>query len=90
MTPDVCMRFLVWSYYYHGIEPKPGVSYTTYAKFSQNDAARLDEMKETMFRCFEPETISASCARLYEAKQLKEPCPYTQSQLDEMFAYEIE
>lgn len=21
MTPDVCMRFLVWSYYYHDVMP---------------------------------------------------------------------
>lgn len=22
MTPDVCMRFLVWSYYYHDVLPE--------------------------------------------------------------------
>lgn len=21
MTPDVCMRFIVWSYYYHDVMP---------------------------------------------------------------------
>lgn len=27
MTPDICMRFLVWSYYYHEVVPQKGVSY---------------------------------------------------------------
>ena len=27
MTPDMCMRFLVWSYYYHEVIPQKNHSY---------------------------------------------------------------
>ena len=52
MTPDVCMRFLVWSYYYHDVIPEKHVSYKTCGKFSEDDCQRLDTLKDTLFKCF--------------------------------------
>ena len=49
MTPDVCMRFLVWSYYYHDVIPEKHVSYKTCGKFSEDDCQRLDTLKDTLF-----------------------------------------
>ena len=45
MTPDVCMKFLVWSYYYHDLLPEQHMSYKTCGRFSEEDALRLDELK---------------------------------------------
>ena len=38
MTPDVCMQFLVWSYFYHDVMPEKNVSYKECGKFSDDDA----------------------------------------------------
>lgn len=40
MTPDVCMQFLVWSYFYHDVMPEKNVSYKECGKFSDDDAER--------------------------------------------------
>jgi hypothetical protein len=42
ITPDMTMRFLVWSYYYHDIKPQKNVSYQSYGHFSESDAEKLD------------------------------------------------
>lgn len=89
MTPDVCMQFLVWSYYFHGIEPKKNASYRQSGKFSPADAERLDELKDTMFKCFDATSVANACRQFQLAKERQEPCPFTQSQLDQMFAREI-
>ena len=49
MTPDVCMQFLVWSYYYHGVMPQKDVSYAECGLFAEKDVASLDELKSTLF-----------------------------------------
>ena len=41
MTPDLCMRFLIWSYYYHDIIPEQGKSYSVSGKFAETDVERL-------------------------------------------------
>ena len=46
MTPDVCMQFLVWSYFYHDVMPEKNVSYKECGKFTDDDAERIDELKE--------------------------------------------
>lgn len=89
MTPEVCMQFLVWSYYYHDIMPMPKVSYKACGKFTANDAQRLDELKDTLFRCFEMESVKNACQKFQMAKAQHEPCPFTQEALDAMFAKEI-
>ena len=88
MTPDVCMRFLVWSYYYHDIMPEKGVSYKACGKFTDEDATRLDELKDMLFKCFEEQSVANACRQFQLAKVRQEPCPFPQSELDNMFAKE--
>lgn len=90
MTPDVCMRMLVWSYYYHDILPQKDVSYKACGKFSDADAEHLDELKESLFRCFEEQSVLNACRQFQLAKVRQEPCPFPQSELDRMFAAEKE
>ncbi len=88
MTPEMCMQFLVWSYYYHDILPEPNVSYSGYGKFNDNDAKRLDELKETLFKCFTADSVTRACNNFRMAKMQNEPCPFPQEALDNMFAHE--
>lgn len=88
MTPDVCMRFLVWSYYYHNIMPEKGRSYQSYGVFTDDDAARLDELKAMLFKCFEEDSVVRACQQFQLAKVRQEPCPFTLAELDRMFAKE--
>lgn len=89
MTPQVCMQFLIWSCFYHDIIPEKELSYTNSRKFSDDDARHLDELKNMLFKCFEEESVLSACHQLQLAKVRNEPCPYTQKQLDSMFAHEI-
>lgn len=88
MTPDVCMRFLVWSYFYHDIRPERGISYKSYGKFSDKDVKNLDELKEMLFKCYEEASVERACDQFQMAKVLHEPCPYPQTELDNLFAHE--
>ena len=88
MTPDVCMRFLVWSYYYHDVMPQKAVSYKACGKFSDADSQRLDELKNMLFKCFEEQSVANACIQFQMAKTRQEPCPFTQAELDMMFATE--
>lgn len=89
MTPDVCMMFLVWSYYYHDILPERAKSYATYKKFSDEDVTRLDKLKNTLFLTIEEQSVINACQQFRLAKVRQEPCPYSQSHLDAMFAKEL-
>lgn len=89
MTPDVCMRFLVWSYYYHDVLPEKNVSYKVCGRFSDDDSEHLDQMKEMLFKCFEEQSVVNACRQFQLAKIRKEPCPFTQTELDSMFASEL-
>lgn len=86
MTPDVCMKFLVWSYYYHDVMPQKGHSYSECALFSPADVQRLDQLNETLFKCFTEESVMNAIRQFQLAKIQKEPCPFTQQELDAMFA----
>lgn len=88
MTPDVCMRFLVWSYYYHDIMPEQAISYKVYGKFSDTDSERLDELKDMLFKCFEEQSVINACKQFQMAKVRHEPCPFTQADLDNLFVKE--
>lgn len=88
MTPEVCMQFLVWSYYYHNVMPEKKVSYKACGKFSDADAERLDELKEMLFKCFEEQSVFNACKQFQMAKVRQEPCPFPQAALDRMFATE--
>lgn len=89
MTPDVCMRFLVWSFYYHEVMPQKNVSYSECGKFSTEDAKRLDELKDMLFKCFEESSVVNACHQFQLAKVRQEPCPFSQAELDSMFAHPI-
>lgn len=89
MTPDMCMRFLVWSYYYHDIIPQKVHSYSECGLFSDGDAIRLDQIKDTLFKCFTEESVINAVHHFQEAKIRKEPCPFSQNELDMMFAKEM-
>lgn len=86
MTPDVCMMFLVWSYYYHDIMPEKNTSYAEYDIFSSTDVTKVDKIKEALFNCFEEESVIRACFQFRRAKETGEPCPYSQEMLDNMFA----
>lgn len=86
MTPDVCMRFLIWSYYYHDIMPEADHSYSECGMFSAADSARLDEIKTALFKCYEEASVVNACQQFRMAKMRNEPCPYSQTELDRMFA----
>lgn len=88
MTPDVCMRFLVWSYFYHDVMPEKSVSYKVCGKFTLEDATRLDELKDMLFKCFEEQSVVNACRQFQMAKVRQEPCPFPQAELDDMFAKE--
>lgn len=89
MTPDVCMQFLVWSYYYHEVMPLKNISFKDSGKFSPSDSERLDELKDMLFKCFEEESVVNACKQFQLAKVRQEPCPFSQEALDKMFAKEI-
>ena len=88
MTPDVCMQFLVWSYYYHEVMPLKSMSYKDCGKFSDSDVKRLDELKDMLFTCFEEDSVVNACKQFHLAKVRQEPCPFSQASLDGMFAKE--
>ena len=88
MTPDVCMQFLVWSYYYHEVMPLKDMSYRDCGKFSDSDAERLDELKNMLFKCFEEDSVVNACKQFQLAKVRQESCPFSQASLDNMFAKE--
>ena len=88
MTPDVCMQFLVWSYYYHEVMPLKSMSYKDCGKFSDSDVKRLDELKDMLFTCFEEDSVVNACKQFQLAKVRQEPCQFSQASLDGMFAKE--
>ena len=88
VTPDIAMQFMVWSYFYHDIHPEKNVSYSKCGKFSEEDAKRLDELKDMLFKCFEEESVNNACKQFQLAKVRQEPCPFPQETLDNMFAKE--
>ena len=88
MTPDVCMQFLVWSYYDHEVMPLKSMSYKDCGKFADSDVKRLDELKDMLFTCFEEDSVVNACKQFQLAKVRQEPCPFSQASLDGMFAKE--
>ncbi len=90
MSQELCMQFIVWSYYYHTILPKENESYKECGCFTDEDAERLDALKETMFKCFTQESVTNACFHLLRAKNSDEPCVWSQEELDAKFAKEIE
>ena len=88
LTPDTALQFMVWSYFYHDVLPEKNVSYSKCGKFSDEDVKRLDELKDMLFQCFEEDSVFNACKQFQLAKVRKEPCPFPQETLDNMFAHE--
>lgn len=89
ITPDLCMRFLIWSFYYHDIVPTSKMSYASSHKFSPEDARRLDEVKDMVIKLYEEDSIRNACDQFRLARIKHEPCPFTQEELDSIFAKEV-
>ena len=49
---------------------------------------KLDELKDMLFKCFEEQSVINACKQFQMAKVRKEPCPFSQVELDNMFAKE--
>lgn len=88
MTPDMCYRFIIWSYYYHEIVPEKERSYSTCGKFSPKDVKHLDYLKRLLYECFEEASVLGACHQLQKAKEMNETCPFSREELDAMFAHE--
>ena len=86
ITPDTCMKFLVWSYYYHGIAPAPATSYAATGFFTAKDAEKLDVIKDAVFKCFDEASVKRALAQFDMAKARREPCPFSESELNTLFA----
>lgn len=94
MPADTAMKFMVWASYYNGLDLDPDKSFVSYAKdgralFSKADAARLDRLKNVLFKCFEPASVANSIAAMKKAKETGEPCPFTEESLDLLFGRTI-
>lgn len=89
MTQDVAMRFIVWSYFFHGIRPEKNVSYADCGKFSERDVTHLDQLRDTLFRTVTEQSVFNACAKLDMAVVMHEQSPYPQRELDKMFAKEV-
>ena len=91
MTPDLAMRFLVWSSYYNGLEPKCGKSFARFKNssgedlFSLADIQRLDRVQEALFRCFDPPSVKRSVEQMKLAKERNESCPFSLEELNFLF-----
>lgn len=85
MTPDMCMKFLIWSYYYYDILPTSQYSYTTCNLFTKDVQLKLDNLKATMFLCVTEDSVKNAAEQLRMAKMRNEVCPYTKSELDNIF-----
>ena len=60
-----------------------------YGKFAETDVPHLDNLKDTLFRCFEESSVRNACKQFQLAKERHEPCPFSQNALDTLFAKEL-
>ena len=66
--------------------PEKHHSYSEYGLFTDTDSARLDEIKDALFKCYEELSIVRACQQFRLAKESGEQCPYSQEELDRAFA----
>lgn len=85
MPAQLAMQFLVWAVYYNDLELKENVSFAAYGKFSADDAARLDRIKQALFRCFDQQSVDRSSEQMRMAKRMGEKCPFPQEALNGLF-----
>lgn len=90
MPKDVAMKFMIWAGYYNGLELQEGSSFSRFTRngrplFAKADAERLDRLQDVLFKCFDCVSVSRSMASLKKAKEIGEPCPFTEESLNALF-----
>jgi len=85
MTPDMCMKFLIWSYYYYDIIPTSDFDFAECEKLSSELVLRLNNIKDMMLRCFTEDSVLRAVEQLRKAKMQNEVCPYSKIELDAIF-----
>ncbi len=90
MPADTAMKFMTWASYYNGLDLVPEKSFADFMRdgrylFAKEDAARLDRLKDVLFKCFEPSSVAKATAALKRAKELDEPCPFPEESLNALF-----
>lgn len=85
MPAQLAMQFLVWAVYYNDLELKENVSFAEYGKFSSEDVARLNRIKQALFKCFDQQSVDRSSEQMRMAKRLGERCPFLEEDLNRMF-----
>ena len=90
MSQDIAMKFMIWAGYYNGLELQEGSSFNRFMRngrslFAKADAERLDRLQDVLFKCFDCVSVSRSMASLKKAKEIGEPCPYSEESLNELF-----
>lgn len=90
MSQDIAMKFMIWAGYYNGLELQEGSSFSRFKRngrplFVKADAERLDRLQDVLFKCFDCVSVSRSMASLKKAKEIGEPCPYSEESLNELF-----
>ena len=95
MSQDIAMKFMIWAGYYNGLELQEGSSFSRFMRngrslFAKADAERLDRLQDVLFKCFDCVSVSRSMASLKKAKELGEPCPFTEESLNALFGTPLE
>lgn len=90
MSQYIAMKFMIWEGYYNGLELQEGSSFSRFMRngrplFAKADAERLDRLQDVLFKCFDCVSVSRSMASLKKAKEIGEPCPYSEESLNELF-----
>lgn len=85
LSQELAMKFLVWAAYYNGIVPAEDITFASYGVFSSADAQRLDRIKNALFKCFGSASVAGACAQMMKAKRIGEPCPFSETSLNELF-----
>lgn len=83
------MKFLVWAVYYNDLELEEDKSFASYGSFSVVDAQRLDHVKDALFKCFGAQSVANASFQMRKARQLGEPCPFSEVSLNELFGHSL-
>ncbi len=85
MTPDMCMKFLIWSYYYNNISPTADFNFEECKLFTPEQAFELNNIKRAMLLCFTEDSVVRAVEQLRMAKMKGEVCPFSKAELDAIF-----
>lgn len=90
LSQELAMKFLVWAVYYNELELSEAVSFRSYESagsplFADPDAARLDRIKDALYKCYGPEAVAGASAQMHKARLLGEACPFSRDELNTLF-----